>query len=150
MSALAQSPALPCAAPDLISISTALADLLDRETSALSAMKVNEATALKDEKARLTRRYRAHLEELRAGRATLPAVASPARGQLTAVATRLADAAIDNERALRAGRAAVERVVAAIADAVALNQKRLAAYAPPRHAPSRPRPLAGVAIDRRL
>jgi hypothetical protein len=150
MNSLAQSPAPPCAASALISISTALADLLDRETFALAAMKVKEATALKDEKARLTRRYRAHLEELRAGRSTLPAVASPARGELTIVATRLANAAADNERALRAGRAAVERVVAAIADAMTSNQKRLTAYAPPRHAPSRPRPLAGVAIDRRL
>jgi hypothetical protein len=150
MSTLAQSPALPCAGPDLISISTALADLLDRETSALAAMKVHEATALKDEKARLTRRYRAQLEELRAGRAALPAATSPARGELLAIATRLATSTVENERALRAGRAAVERVVAAIADAVTSNQKRLSAYAPPRHAPARPRPLAGVAIDRRL
>jgi len=150
MSALTQPRALPCTAPELISISTALADLLDRETFALTAMKVKEATALKDEKARLTRRYRAHLEELRAGRAVLPPQASLARGELTAVATRLANAAVDNERALRAGRAAVERVVAAIAEAMTSNQRRLSAYAPPRHAPARPRPLAGIAVDRRL
>ena len=87
---------------------------------------------------------------MRAGRSVLPAATSPARGELLAIATRLATSTVENERALRAGRAAVERVVAAIADAMTSNQKRLSAYTPPRHAPVRARPLAGVAIDRRL
>ena len=66
------------------------------------------------------------------------------------VAARLAGIAAENERALRAGRAAIERVVAAIAEAVTSNQKRVASYCPPRHSPQRARAIAGVAIDRRL
>jgi hypothetical protein len=150
MTALAQSVAAPCSVPDLITVSTALADLLAQETAALTEMRLKDATKLKDEKARLTRRYRAQLEEIRAKRTVLPAAQSPEHVELLTVATRLAGLAAENERALRAGRAAVERVVAAIADAVTANQKRLASYGPPRHAPPRPRVMAGVAVDRRL
>jgi hypothetical protein len=150
MTALARHRTPPASAPDLIAVSNALADLLERETAALAAMRLKDATALKDEKARLTRHYRAQLEELRAKRTPLPAPRSREHIALMTVATRLAGAAAENERALRAGRAAVERVVAAIADAVTANQKRLRAYAPPRHAPARLRALGGVALDRRL
>lgn len=150
MTAHIPSPVKPCSAPELITVSNALADLLERETASLAAMRVQDAIALKDEKARLTRRYRAHLEELRAGRFALPGAAALIRSELVAVATRLASAAVENERALRAGRAAVERVIATIADAVARDRKRVIAYVPPRHAPARMRPLAGVAVDRRL
>jgi hypothetical protein len=140
----------PCSAPDLIAVQNALADLLEQETAALSTMRLKEATTLKDEKARLTRRYRAQLEEVRAKRTALPAARSAEHIALLTAATRLAGVAAENERALRAGRAAVERVVVAIADAVNSNQKRLASYGPPRHAPVRPRPIGGVAVDRRL
>jgi hypothetical protein len=149
MSALAQLAPTP-SAPDLIAVQTALADLLEQETAALSAMRLKDATALKDEKARLTRRYRAQLEELRAKRTMLPAARSAEHVALLTAATRLAGVAAENERALRAGRAAVERVVAAIAGAVSSNQKRLASYGPPRHAPPRPRVIGGIAVDRRL
>ena len=140
----------PCSAPELIAVQNALADLLERETAALSAMRFNDAIKLKDDKARLTRRYRAQLEEVRAKRTALPAAQSPDHIALLGAATRLAGIAAANERALRAGRAAVERVVAAIAEAVTSNQKRLASYGPPRHAPVRPRAVSGMAIDRRL
>ena len=150
MTALARHRAPPASAPGLIAVSGALADLLERETAALAAMRLKEAAALKDEKARLTRHYRAGLEELRAQRTPRPVPGSPEHIELMTVATRLAGVAAENERALRAGRAAIERVVAAIAEAVGANQKRLASYAPPRHAPARPRAIAGVAVDRRL
>ena len=150
MTALDQHRTPPSSAPGLIAVSTALADLLERETAALAAMHLEDASALKDEKARLTRHYRAQLEEVRAERTALPAPRSREHIELMTVATRLAGVAAENERALRAGRAAVERVVAAIARAVTANQKRLASYAPPRHAPARPRAIGGVALDRRL
>ena len=137
-------------APELIAVQNALADLLEQETAALKAMRLKDASALKDEKARLTRRYRAQLEELRAKRTTLPSAQTAEHVALLTAATRLAGVAAENERALRAGRAAVERVVAAIAGAVTSSQKRLASYGPPRHAPPRPRAMGGVAIDHRL
>lgn len=141
---------LESSAPELIELSTKLAELLERETAALTAMRLQEAGAFADEKMRLTRRYRATIEELRAGRTSLRETAAPLRVELMAVATRLADAARENERALRAGRAAVQSVVAAIADAIKSNQRSTQAYRPPRQAPMKPRLVAGVAVDRRL
>jgi hypothetical protein len=149
MTALARQ-TTPCSTPDLIAVQNALSDLLERETCALATMQLKDATVLKDEKARLTRRYRAQLEEVRAKRTVLPEAQSPEHVALLTAATRLAGVAAENERALRAGRAAVERVVAAIADAVSSNQKRLASYGPPRIAPVRQRAIGGVAVDRRL
>ncbi|HLJ19571.1 MAG TPA: hypothetical protein VKU84_05205, partial [Stellaceae bacterium] len=73
MTALAPRQAAPCSVPDLITVSNALADLLEQETAALTAMRLKDATKLKDEKARLTRRYRAQIEEVRAKRTPLPA-----------------------------------------------------------------------------
>jgi hypothetical protein len=141
---------LASSAPDLIALSTKLAELLERETAALIAMRVQEAAAFAEEKMRLTRRYRATIEELRAGRTTLRETAAPLRIELMAVATRLADAARENERALRAGRAAVQSVVAAIAEAIKSNERSTQAYRPPRQPPVKPRLVAGVAVDRRL
>jgi hypothetical protein len=141
---------LASSAPELITLSTRLAELLERETTALLAMQVQEAAAFADEKMRLTRRYRATIEELRAGRTTLRETAAPLRVELMAVATRLAEAAQANERALRAGRAAVQCVVAAIADAIKANERSTQAYRPPRQPAMRPRLVAGVAVDRRL
>ncbi len=141
---------LASSAPELIALSTKLAELLERETAALIAMQVHEAAAFADEKMRLTRRYRATIEELRAGRTTLRETAAPLRVELMAVATRLADAARENERALRAGRAAVQSVVAAIADAIKSSERSTQAYRPPRTPAMKPRLVAGVAVDRRL
>lgn len=141
---------LASSAPELLELSTKLADLLERETVALTAMRLQEAAAFAEEKMRLTRRYRATIEELRAGRTTLRETAAPLRVELLAVATRLANAAQANERALRAGRAAVQCVVAAIADAVKANERSTQAYRAPRQPAMRPRLVAGVAVDRRL
>ncbi|MGE5200586.1 MAG: hypothetical protein ACM3O6_00855 [Acidobacteriota bacterium] len=147
----AQAPATtPCSAPDLIAVSGALADLLERETAELAAMRLDAAARLKDEKTRLARRYRAQLEELRAGRIALGDAPESLRAEIAASATRLAAAAAENERALRAGRAAVERVIAAIANAVVAGERRVRAYAPPRHAPGRLSGIGGLAVDRRL
>jgi len=143
-------PAQPCSGADLLAMTEGLSHLLERETRALAAMRIQDAASLKDEKARLTLRYRAALEELRAGRATLTEIAEPERRQLMAAAMRLADVVKENVGALRAGRAAVERVVAALARAVSSRERSIAGYVRPRHAPARLRPTGGVAVDRRL
>ena len=135
---------------DLVSMTDDLAGLLSRETQALEAMRIKDAVALRDDKARLTRRYRAAIEELRAGRVSLREISEEERRRLTEAATHLGRVVTDNERALRAGRAAVERVVAAIARAVSAKERRSAAYAPPRHAPARQSRVGGIAFDRRL
>jgi hypothetical protein len=113
-------------------------------------MRLDAAERLKDEKSRLTRRYRAQLEELRQGRLALGEAPASVRAEIAAASARLAAAAAENERALRAGRAAVERVVAAIAKAVVIGERRTRAYAPPRHTPHRVTGIGGIAVDRRL
>ena len=50
---------------------------------------------------------------------------------------RLADAAVENERALRVGRAATERLIAAIVNAVKQSRRPLTGYAPRRNTPTR-------------
>jgi len=150
MSAKPASPAIACSAPDLISVSGALAALLERETAELAAMRLDAAERLRDEKARLTRHYRAQLEAVRSGKITLREAPPALRAEIASASARLAAAALENERALRAGRAAVERVVAAIAKAVVSDTRRSRAYAPPRHAPARLDGIGGIAVDRRL
>ena len=151
MSAAAHPTMKPPFSPrELARLTGDLADLLERETAALAAMRVEDAVRLKDEKARLTRCYRAAIEELRAGRAELASAAPAERAHLLEIATRLAAVIGENERALRAGRAAVERVVAAIAAAVRNRERRLSGYAPPRHTPPRAPYVGGLAFDHRL
>lgn len=142
---------LPFKPLELATITDDLSTLLARETAALAAMRLQEAIAFKAEKARLTRIYRAAIEELRAGRANLREATAEERQRLTEAATRLAQVVSENESALRAGRAAIERVVAAIARAVNAKRKSLSAYTPPRRAPARLMPMGGgIAIDHRL
>ena len=150
MNASAATPAIATTAPELIAVSGALASLLERETAELAAMRLSAAERLKGEKARLTRRYRAQLEALRSGKITLRETPPALRAEIASVSARLAAAAADNERALRAGRAAVERVVAAIAKAVVAGTRQARAYAPQRHSPARLDGIGGVAVDRRL
>jgi len=136
---------------ELAAITDDLSALLARETAALAAMRLQDAIALKDEKARLTRIYRAAIEELRAGRTSLREATVEERQRITEAATKLAQVVSENESALRAGRAAIERVVAAIARAVNAKRRSLNAYAPPRRAPIRLMPMGGgIAVDHRL
>ena len=136
---------------ELAALTDDLSALLTRETEALVAMRLQDAIALKDEKARLTRIYRAAIEELRAGRTSLREASTPERERLADAAARLAQVIAENEGAIRAGRAAIERVVAAIARAVNSKQRSLSAYAPPRRAPTRlMSAIGGVAVDHRL
>jgi hypothetical protein len=136
---------------ELAAVTGNLAELLARETRAVSAMRFQDAVALKDEKSRLTRIYRAAIEELRAGRVSLRQITAAERELLVAAAARLAEVCRENELALRAGRAAIERIVAAIARTVNAKRRSLASYAPPRHAPPRLRSIGGgIAVDQRL
>ena len=137
-------------ARDIIDVSTSLADLLEKETHALRAMRVTEAERFSGEKMRLTSLYRTACAELEAGRLVLLNLAEALRQELIIAVARLTKAAAENERALRAGRAAVERVIAAIASAISEQRSQSLAYGRPRLAPPRLKPTSGVAFDRRL
>ncbi|HXQ50993.1 MAG TPA: hypothetical protein VN802_07860 [Stellaceae bacterium] len=131
--------------PAIVALAGQLAGLLERETGLVRALKIAEIAPLQSEKARLTNLFQKALKQL--GSPTqLPAAA---KSQWLLAGRRLADAAVENERALRAGRAATERLIAAIVNAVKLSRRPLTVYAPRRNISSEPR-IAGVALDRRL
>lgn len=128
------------AAAALIPLAGELASLLERETVLVRALKIPEIAPLQSEKARLTLLFQKALKQ---------SPPSASNKSWLAAGRRLADAATENERALRVGRAATERLIATIITAVKQSRRPLASYAPCKGAPREPR-LAGVSLDRRL
>ncbi len=136
--------AMPRGIAGLALTAGALADLLDRETALIRAMRVPEIAPLQAEKARLTKLCGTVLKSIDAAAPVAPGLVA----QWRAASKRLGDAAAANEMALRVGHAATDRLVAAIVGHIETRQKSIAGYGRPT-APRRPI-LAGVAVDRRL
>ncbi|HZT50566.1 MAG TPA: hypothetical protein VFA22_01460 [Stellaceae bacterium] len=135
------------ATADLVTLADALVAVLERETALVRAMQIAEIAPLQAEKSQLTQRFK---KALAAFEAADPAtLAGSARTRWLAAGQRLAAAAMANERALRVGRAATERLVAAIVTAVRQSRRHSAGYAPRRAALGEPS-VAGLAIDHRL
>ncbi|MGH7091699.1 MAG: hypothetical protein ACREFQ_22650 [Stellaceae bacterium] len=130
---------------ELIAIATELTRLLEHETALVRALKVAAIGPLQADKVRLTKALQYALKEVDTGKPG-PSVA---RQKWQAAGKKLADAVIANERALRIGRAATERLVATVVAAVTENRRPFRTYAPPRRR-AQPRDLAGVALDRKL
>lgn len=102
----------------LIETTERLADVLQRETALLRAMKLTEAAAVQLEKATLAEIYERCIRDMQADASALAGTgAGQQRAALRKAGERLASASIDNERALRAARAVNERVLAAIVEA---------------------------------
>ncbi len=114
-------------------------------------MQIAEIAPLQAEKMRLTQLFQKALKPLRRRAAASTALAGPREGASGwSRGTRLAGAAMENERALRIGRAATERLVAAIVAAVTQSRRP-----PDRPIPARRRDraaprVAGIAVDHRL
>jgi hypothetical protein len=130
----------------LIALATQLAELLERETALVRAMKVAEIGPLQGEKSRLTMLFDALI---RTGGKTA-AFSGTLKTQWLAAAKRLGEAAEENERALRAGRTATERLVSAIVKAVKETRRPTSAYTARHAAPRREPAVAGIALDHRL
>lgn len=130
--------------PGFIALAIALADLLEHETKLVRAMEIAKIAPLQPEKTRLTQHLQHALKIL-----DMNALPEAARLKWLAAGKRLAAAAMENERALRIGRAAVERVVAAVVSALSQSRRPPAAYSGRRSPPPAAR-LAGIAIDHRL
>jgi hypothetical protein len=124
----------------LVAVATELALLLEREPVLVKALKIAEIAPLQNEKTRLTLAFQKALKQSPPSAASKPWMAS---------GRRLAQAAIDNERALRVGRAATERLIGAVIAAVKQSRRALATYAP-RHGLPREPAIAGISCDRRL
>jgi hypothetical protein len=141
------SPAPATADAELVALAGSLTTLLERETALVRKMKIAEIEPLQAEKQALTLRFQKALAAL--GTAGTAGLVGTARLQWLAAGQRLAAAAMDNERALRVGRAATERLVAAVVTAVKQSRKSPAGYSR-RRSPSDERPVAGIAFDHRL
>jgi len=132
----------------LIALADALTDLLERETALVRAMQIARIAPLQDEKQRLTDLFQRALKPQDAT-ASPAALEGPARLRWLEAGRRLAAAAMENERALRVGRTATERVVAAVVTAVSRGRQPPSAYAGRRAVASKPR-VAGLTFDHRL
>jgi hypothetical protein len=132
---------------DLATIAGALAVLLERETALVRDMKITEIAPLQPEKQALTLRFQQALAAL--GTDGAAGLDGAARVAWFAAGQRLAAATMENERALRVGRAATERLVAAIVTAVKQSRNAPAGYSRRRSAPGE-QPVAGIAFDHRL
>ncbi len=118
---------LPDATPtdpqSLAALAATLAALLERETALVRAMNVAGIAPLQAEKQRLTLMFQQAIKSP-VGAATA-SLKGPAKAAWLAQIRQLTAAAMDNERALRVGRAATERLIAASAvTAVKAQRKR--------------------------
>jgi hypothetical protein len=141
-------PAHAGAAASLVQLASELADLLERETALVRAMEIARIAPLQSEKSRLTQLFQKALTALD-GANGIAALSGAAKMQWLVAGRRLAAAAMENERALRVGRGAVERLVAAIVTAVTQSRRPPTAYSSRRATARRPR-VAGIAVDHRL
>jgi hypothetical protein len=129
----------------LIGIATELTQLLERETTLVRTLKIGEIGSLQKDKTRLTKLLQEALKQLKAGKPLPPAI----KVKWQEAGRRLAEAVIANERALRVGRLATERLVATVVKAVTDTRRPFRTYAPPRRRVLQ-KELAGIAVDRRL
>jgi hypothetical protein len=139
---------VPLPAPEItefLGVAGDLVALLQRESALVRALKIAEIGPLQTDKARLIQLVAKFLKHVDNG-AKLP----PAAKQKWLVAgQRLVAAAADNERALRIGRTATERLIGAVVSAVRESRRPTSTYSPCRNGRRLP-PINGVALDRRL
>jgi hypothetical protein len=140
---------IPAAAtlPALITLARQLSDLLERETALVRAMKIAEVAPLQTEKLRLTELFQTALKSLDpTAFATLPAAL---KKEWRAAGTKLSEATVENERALRVGRIATERLVTVIVQAVEKSRPSTSGYTARRKTPDRQPRVSGLAVDHR-
>ena len=141
------APASADAAAELATLAGSLTDLLERETALVRKMKIAEIAPLQAEKSQLTLRFQMALGTL--GAAGIAALNGAAHSRWLAAGRRLTAAATENERALRIGRVATERLVAAVVTAVKQSRHAPTGYSARRAVSPEP-PVAGIAVDHRL
>jgi len=130
---------------ELLAVVSDLTALLDRETALVRGLKISDIAPLQQDKTRLVQSLGNFLKHFENGTTLPPA----AKQKWIASGQRLVAAATENERALRIGRIATERLIAAVVGAVKASRQPHATYSPRKRAP-RNVSIAGVALDRRL
>ena len=135
-------------AAELAQLAGSLTTLLAQETEFVRALRVKEIGPLQAEKTRLTAAYQSSFKAL-TGTYDAKSLPPDIRDVLAAAGQRLAAAVIDNELALRVGKAATERLIGSIIDAVKEQRKSVTVYAPGAPA-ARHTFMTAAAVDRHL
>lgn len=115
---------------ELIGIAGRLVATLERETALLSEMKTAEVEPIQEEKVRLTRAYEARVLALRSKPDLIKAAGAAIEAEFRACATSLADASRANAVALRAAKAANERLLQCIVEAASEQERAHHGYTP--------------------
>lgn len=107
---------------ELIGVAGRLVATLEQETALLSEMKTAEVRPIQEEKARLARAYEERVQALKSKPDLVQAAGKAIAQEFEACATKLADASQANAVALRAAKAANERLLQCIVDAAAAQE----------------------------
>ena len=113
----------------LIQIGSRLIDLMEREIEMLRAMRAGDIRELQSDKDKLVAAYEESLAGIKDDKALIAALTPSIKEELMRIAARLNATVSANERALSAAKAANERLLKAVVDAVAADRDRTAAYA---------------------
>ncbi|HUH84455.1 MAG TPA: hypothetical protein VLX85_07580 [Stellaceae bacterium] len=147
MTAPSSTSAKPLDATELLDLLMRLADLMASETAMLSSGHVRDIAPLQPEKLRLTALYQRAVKEIQGGGIKLPPML---RAQIVAASGRLAQAATENELALRIGRASTRRLLDMVIESIKSRVQPLHRYTARRLT----RPPGGTtmafALDRRM
>ena len=125
MAAPADAHAATVPAGGLVEIAARLVDVMERETALLGSMRIRDANALQEEKARLARAFEDRARALRGNDALAATLTSGLKEELRGAIVSVDRAAKANAAAIGAARDANQLVLQAIVDAV--SAKRTAA-----------------------
>jgi len=112
----------------LIRVGSRLIELMEREIEMLGEMRTGDVAALQAEKSTLVTAYEESLAAIKDDPKLIAACAPPIKDELMRIAAKLNVTVAANERALSAARAANERLLKAVVDAVAADRDRANGY----------------------
>lgn len=144
------APAKPLEATNLLDLLQRLAELMAHETSLVAAGRVKDVGPLQREKLRLAALYQQAIKDFQSGSVSASALPTVLRTQIIAASARLAQVAVENERALRIGRAATRRLLDMVVDSVKERMKPLYRYTAQRLATPPGGVSVAFAVDRRM
>ncbi len=113
---------------DLIAITNRLIDLMGKEIEMLRSMRPQDIGALQKDKVTLALAYERHMRELRDDPSLLAAAKPGLKSELKRITGRFQEVLNENESAIKAVKSVSEKLLSAIANAVAEQHGNAAAY----------------------
>lgn len=127
---------------ELTDIIGRLARLIADENEKLAAHKVEEIAPMQDEKARLARLYEQHVRQVGESPEVLAELDDADRTELKEASADLAKRMEENERRLKTGAQAIERLMKAVAEAVRTKRGDVPLYGAKGATAGIPQPLS--------